>query len=184
MRTKHIIIPLVYRSLRLLLIAVGAMTITACTWTDVLQGSELDPIETIEITSAPPRIVTPRPQTIGEDEDLAGQWVGQAFVDDGTELYYKLELNQDGTEIRGVAYASDEDGAASVDVRGTYEDGLLQLEESGGNLSGDWEAICYWKLDLRATTRSSRMRLTGTFEGIPNSENDCIHSGEISLSRP
>lgn len=167
----------------LILLVIGMMALTACAWTEFLEGPEIDPIPTIAIPT-PQIVATPRTQTIGGSEDLTGEWVGQAFVDDGTELYYALELNQDGTEITGLAYSSDETGAASVSVSGTYEDGLLQLEEYSADLLGDWDAVCYWKIELRVSRRSSRVRLVGTFDDIPSSENDCIYSGEITLSRP
>jgi hypothetical protein len=185
MATRRMFLSPAHFCLRLLLIMVGAVALTGCTWTEMLQGPELDPIETIEITDAPPQIVTPRPQTINASEDLTGEWVGEASLDDGSQIYYALVLTQDGTEITGIARASDEVGAASVDVRGTYEDGLLQLEEYGGETSGDWEGqeLCYWRLELQSKGSSLRMRLEGPFAGIPNSEGTCTTTGEITLSR-
>lgn len=155
--------------------------LTACTWTDLLD--QPDPIATIEVNQAPRAPATSPQQSRPAKQDLSGQWVGVATLDDGASLYYELDLSQDGTVITGLAYASDEEGAASVDVLGTYEDGLLQLNESGGETSGGWSSLCYWALELHLTGTSSRMRLEGTLEGIPNSEGTCNSRGEINISR-
>lgn len=186
MRRRRPFLSWVYGWLRLLLIVMGGMVLSACTWSELVVGPELDPIEVIapiEATDLPNTPAAPRTQTINAPDDVSGEWVGVAFLDDGTELYYELELTQDGTEVFGIARASDEEGAASVDVRGTYEDGHLQLDESGGETSGNWEELCYWRLDLRVVGTSLRMRLEGPFEGIPNSAGTCTTTGEISLSR-
>lgn len=183
MLRRRPLLSLVYDGLRILVVVAGVMVLSACTWSELIVGSELGPIETIEVIEEPRPESTPRRQTIEASDDVTGNWVGEAFLDDGTELYYELGLVQNGTEVIGIARSSDEEGAASVDVRGTYEDGRLQLEESGGGTSGNWEELCYWSLDLRVVGTFLRMRLEGPFEGIPNSTGTCTTTGEISLSR-
>jgi hypothetical protein len=175
----------VSRWMRLLLILVGVVGITACSWTDLLNWSV--PAERVEIPDVPPALetATPIPEVV-EQGPLTGYWVGRALLEDGTQINYELVLTQTGTEVTGTASSTDGNVTATVDVRGTYEDRLLELEESGGQFGEGWEGgVCYWKLHLRMRTRGAAgaIRLVGPFDDVPNSEGTCTGKGEISLTQ-
>ena len=115
--------------------------------------------------------------------DASGTWTGTAVLTDGRVQTYEVVLRQDGISITGEAYSEDNRGNMSAYLNGSYQDGWLLAEESGGTFEG-WNGVCYWTIELQTTGDMSAPRMIGVFHRIPNELGTCPESiGTIELVR-
>jgi hypothetical protein len=116
-------------------------------------------------------------------ENVSGTWTGTAVLPDGRVQTYEVVLRQDGISITGEAYSEDSRGNMSAYLNGSYEDGWLMAEESGGSFEG-WNGVCYWSIELQTTGDMSAPNMTGVFRRIPNEQGTCPeNTGTVELVR-
>jgi hypothetical protein len=116
-------------------------------------------------------------------ETVTGTWTGTAVLPDGRVQTYEVVLRQDGISITGEAYSEDNRGNMSAYLNGSYEDGWLTAEESGGSFEG-WNGVCYWSIELQTTGDMSAPSMTGVFHRIPNEQGTCTeNTGTVELVR-
>ena len=116
-------------------------------------------------------------------DDASGTWTGTAVLPNGRVQTYEMVLRQDGISITGEAYSEDNRGSMTAYLNGSYQDGWLLAEESGGTFEG-WSGVCYWTIELQTTGNMSEPRMTGVFHRIPNESNSCPqNTGTIELVR-
>ena len=115
-------------------------------------------------------------------DTTVGTWSGTAVLPGGQVQTYEITLRQNGNTISGEAYSSDGNGSISAYINGSYEDGWLIADESGGTPVG-WAGVCYWSIELQTTGDESAPRMTGVFHRIQDDYGACAGSGTIELQR-
>ena len=115
-------------------------------------------------------------------DSVIGTWSGTAILPDGRVQTYEITLRQAGNSISGEAYSSDSNGSLSAYLIGSYENGWLIADESGGTSVG-WNGVCYWSVELQTSGNETSARMTGVFHRIQNDYGTCAGSGTIDLQR-
>jgi hypothetical protein len=126
--------------------------------------------------------VTTHPQAELVMDNVAGIWSGTAELPGGRTQVYQIVLRQDGDFITGEAYSADNNGNLTAYLSGSYVDGWLMAEESGGTLEG-WEAVCYWSIELQTAGDVSSPMMSGVFHRLASGYGSCSGSGTIELTR-
>jgi hypothetical protein len=115
-------------------------------------------------------------------DSVIGTWSGTAILPSGAEQTYEIILRQTGDTITGEAFSSNGNGSLNAYLIGSYEDGWLIADESGGTSDG-WNGVCYWAIELQTTGDESSPQMTGVFHRIANEYGTCVGSGTIELRR-
>lgn len=113
--------------------------------------------------------------------DVSGTWSGHMYYQ-GHSVEYTMTITQDGTAVSGRAWSVNDDGQATVRIRGTYENGILDIEGYDGTYDG-WSGLCYVDFVLTTGGTYEHPHVVGDFEPIPNDDGTCFINGEAIFLR-